>query len=208
MNKINIEKIIQEYTDTIVSGIYKMPNKCCRNCNNESVQYKLHECTQRQFRIIVKDIVKVMMSFLLRWKCQYCKSTFLDYPFFALPYKRFTIVDIYALSKQYIETKNVSYRKLVMEYDCGICYPDPETKLCDHFFAHSTVWRFNNYMADLIKSFKNDSFFTKKIHPTKYRTKSRKILLLKALHTIAKMELLNIIGQNNIFPDFETTCTW
>jgi hypothetical protein len=207
MNKINIEKIIQKHTDSIVKGIYKMPNECCRNCNNESVEYKLHECGKRQFRIIVKDIVKVMMSFLLRWKCPHCKSTFLDYPFFAMPYKRFTIVDISALSKQYIETENLSYRKSVMDRDINIGYPDPATRLCNHFLAHSTVWRFNNFMADFIMSFKKSSFYTKKIHPTKYRTQSRKALLLRALHTIVKIYSSDITWQDNGFQDFETPCT-
>ncbi len=207
MNNINIEKIIQEHTDSIIKGFYRMPNECCRNCNNESVEYKLHECGKRQFRIIVKDIVKIMISFLLRWKCPHCNSTFLDYPFFAIPYKRFTIVDIYSLSNQYIETKNLSYRQTVMDYNGGIGYSDPVTKLCDHFLAHSTVWKFNNYMADFIISFKNNSFFSEKIQPTKYRTRRRKTLLLRALHSIATLQSLDIFVPNNISPDFETDCT-
>ncbi|MCP4395355.1 MAG: hypothetical protein GY804_13975 [Alphaproteobacteria bacterium] len=91
---MDIQEMILSHTNSIVKGHFCSPDVACHCCHHKPEVFKLHESRKRQFRLIVEDIVKVTVSFLLRWKCIDCGTTFTEYPSFALPHKRFVLTDI------------------------------------------------------------------------------------------------------------------
>lgn len=205
---MNIQEMIANHTDSIVKGNFNPPDIACRGCHQKTEPYKLHESRKRQFRIVVKDIVRVTLSFLLRWKCLVCGRTFTVYPPFAVPYKQFIPNDILNFGERYLKNDDLSYRDIVKYNGAGIGYPGVN-QLCDQFISHSSVWRFMGYLPGMYKPNIDclripDRGIATEISPSKYRSYQRKILLHNAFETIM---LFNRYLKKKNFPDFETHCT-
>ncbi len=204
MKSTSIEELIQKYTDSITEGSFRMPTGYCRNCLRKPVSYKLHECRKRYFRFVVEDIVKVLISFLLRWKCPICKSTFTDYPPFIIPYKRFILADISRFSQAYLENEKVSYRDTIRHNGSDIGYENNSTGFCDRFLSHSTVWRFIIYMNKIHPASKDDVIPNYSICSTKYRSPKRKTILIRAVYSMKTMIKQFDLSNKYNFPGFET----
>lgn len=190
-----IEEKIKNYTSSIEGGHFNMPTHDCRICHGKAEHYILHECRKRQLRVVHKDIIKVIMTFLLRWKCPLCQCTFTDYPPFIIPHKRFALFDMCQLSQKYLESETTSYRSTVKQGLSDIGYIDAATGLCERFLSHSTIYRFIGYIAKLCPSFYVSRF---SISSRKYRSVARKSILIRALSVIKHFV------KKSIFPDFET----
>jgi len=190
-----IETMIQCYTKAIETGNFSMPTSCCRCCHEKADHYTLHECRKRTLRIVIQDIVEIVMTFLLRWKCPLCQCTFTDYPVFMIPHKRFALFDMCRFGQKYLESETASYRNTVKSNASDIGYIDPGTGLCEQFLSHSTLYCFMGYLSNLCPSF-HENMFT--ISSNKYRTSARKFTLTCALYAIKD------IAKKAIFPDFET----
>ncbi len=200
---MDIQEVIANHTNSIVKGHFCSPDIACRSCHQKPELFKLHESRKRQFRLVVENIVKVTVSFLLRWRCQLCNATFSEYPFFAVPHKRFVLTDINKFGQKYLTNDRLSYRNVVSKNGADIGYPDARG-LCDRFLSHSSVWRFMTYLADNYQT--NRHYLIPKqvmpiISPLKYRSNSRRALLYKAFKEI---RLFNRKTNMNFFPDFET----
>ncbi len=205
---MDIQKMIANHTDSIVKGDFSSPTIACRNCRQKTKPYKLHESRKRQFRIVVKDIVTVTISFLLRWKCLVCGTTFTVYPPFAVPYKQFILSDILNFGERYLKNDDLSYRDIVKYNGANIGYPGVNN-LCDKFVSHSSVWRFIGYLSGMYKSNMGclripDREIPPVISPSKYRSHNRKTILSQAFKTTM---LFNRYLKKKFFPDFETGYT-
>jgi hypothetical protein len=66
--------------------------------------------------VIVGEIIKVIFSLLIRWKCPGCGKTFTQYPEFALPYKRYTVPDIIAYAGRYVNEADLTYDRLAKQW--------------------------------------------------------------------------------------------
>ncbi len=194
--KMNTQQIIKEYTESIIKGDFRCLHKICEKCRQKPEIFKLHESRKRQLRFVVGDIVKVTLTFLLRWKCPLCGGTFTQYPSFILPHKRFVLTDIVQFGKKYLTNKDSNYTDTVKTDNADTVKTDDadtvktdgtdigylnENDLCDHFFSPSSVWRFMEYLAGLYDL--NRKLFRKKcekshhIPSSKYRSNQRKKLL-------------------------------
>jgi len=194
MGSETIEATIHDYTQAIEKGTLSMPAGC-RSCHEESDDYKLHDRRERQLRVVMEDIVKVIVTFLLRWKCPLCQATFTDYPPFIKPHKRFVLSDMCRFSRTYLESETVTYRNAVKSHSTGIGYIDAESGLCERFVSHSTIHRFMGYLCGICPSLPVNVVA---ISPGKYRTAARLSILARALATIEN------IARKSIFPDFGT----
>ncbi len=198
---MDIQEVITNHTNSIIKGHFSSPDIICLCCHQKPKFFKLHESRKRQFRMIVENIVKTTVSFLLRWRCLLCNTTFTEYPPFAAPHKRFVLTDINRLGQKYL-SDTLSYRGVVKENDDDIGYPD-SNDLCEQFISHSTVWRFMIYLADR-SQIKRQPFIMAKTEPIssfKYRSNKRKTLLYKAFKSII---LFNMQADKLFFPDLET----
>jgi len=203
---MNVQEMIANHTSSIISGNISSPDIVCRNCYQKPDYFKLHESRKREFRIVVKDIVEVTMSFLLRWRCLLCDTTFTEYPPFALPHKRFVLTDIKRFGQKYLGNDDVSYRNAAMNDGANIGYPD-ENGLCNNFLSHTSIWRFMTYLANIYESNRQCCVYKNTIPPIsslKYRSNHRRSLLYKALKKIA---FFNQQAGSAIFPNFETGLT-
>ncbi len=206
---MDIQEMIASHTDTIISGNFCSPDIACRCCDQKPKFFKLHESRKRQLRLIVEDVVKVTISFLLRWRCLFCGTTFTQYPPFVIPHKRFVLTDIKNLGERYLINDDLSYRDVVKHDGADIGYPEPNG-LCDQFISHSTIWRFMGYLADMeqlntnrfpVSGRKLETKPTPSITPVKFRSDHRKFLLNRALNMIT---LISRQAIQKIFPSFET----
>ncbi|MDM8537717.1 DUF6431 domain-containing protein [Desulfobacterales bacterium HSG17] len=182
---IPIESIIQEHTEGIFAGKFSPPQKLCPKCFQQPETFKLHECKKRSFRYVIENIVKTTITLLLRWKCQLCRSTFIEYPEFALPHKRYVQPDIERFCKKYIMDETQTYQKVVTHKNGTIGYHEEGDKHIDQFLFPSTSWRWIEWLGR-IKYFAKETFslFLKntglQIPQKKYRTKNRKTVIQRA----------------------------
>lgn len=138
---IPIETAIQQHTDIIISGKISSPEGCCPRCFTQPKFFKLHECRKRYFRYTVGCFVKVILTLLARWRCSECGKTFTVYPSFALPHKRYVLVDIQRLSNKYLEDEQQTFNTAVTYNGSSIGYEEKDGENVDHFLAPSTLWR-------------------------------------------------------------------
>lgn len=203
---MDIQEVITNHTNSIIKGHFSSPDIICQCCHQKPKFFKLHESRKRQFRLVVENIVKTTVSFLLRWRCLLCNKTFTEYPSFAVPHKRFVLTDINRLGQKYLSNDTLGYRGVVKENGVNIGYPD-SNGLCEQFVSHSTVWRFMIYLADRSQVKRQHFIMPKKvsvISSFKYRSNKRKTLLYKAFKEII---LFTQQADKVFFPDLETDST-
>ncbi len=203
---MDIQEVIANHTNSIIKGHFRSPDIICQCCHQKPKFFKLHESRKRQFRLIVENIVKTTVSFLLRWRCLLCNTTFTEYPPFAAPHKRFVLTDINRLGQKYLSSDTYSYRGVVKENGIDIGYLD-SNDLCEQFVSHSTVWRFMIYLADRYQERKQHFIMAKSvplISSLKYRSNKRKALIYNAFK---ENILFNLQADKVFFPDLETDST-
>lgn len=197
---MEIEKLICSYTKPIEEGNFSPPENCAL-CGAHPDFFKFYDKRKRKLRLLNSNLVKVILTFLLRWRCPLCQGKFTDYPPFIEPHKRFAVPHMIKPCVRYLTDVKQSYADAAKAEDGGdICYPD-DNNLCEQFFAKSTVWRFMEYLAGL----KRPHLFptvtisatkTPPIAPSKYRSKNRLSLLQQAFAAIRALY--------QAYPDFET----
>lgn len=155
----------------------------------------------------------------MRWKCPGCKKTKTDYPYFALPYKRYTVPTILAFSQAYVQDTSNSYRRLVNS--CPLPYqgePDSDTgrePMMEHSTIHRWITTLGNYsrlvqhatdlmvQADPVTSLCRD-LAGLKISPSKYMSSKRKQILLTCSQLVTLIPLYSNTFQVSIFPKLAT----
>jgi len=173
------------------------------------------------FRFIVEAFVHVIASALVRWKCTLCGKTFMDYPEFALPYKRFVVNDIERLSAQYLENENQGYRKTVQYDKLSIGYEERQGRIDERVLSHTTLWRWisdlggREKMLDqalhLIEQKAPESSTLREVlpvHPSKYRSEGRKSILQRAGRMLRVNRVFAHLFGHKIFPRFRTGACW
>lgn len=210
---------IQRHTDQVRQGLDPCYLPPCPHCGVTPDFFKRHEKRRRIFKIILAQIVKEVPGLLSRWECTGCNKTATSYPWFALPYKRFTLPTIQSFSSSYVQDPSASYRKLIAE--CPLVYetsPDSDSNR-DPMMEHSTIHRWISTMGsysslvksatDLILQADPASSLCRdlaglKISPGKYRSSSRKQTLFTCFHLVFLMPLYRTIFRTGIFPELAT----
>jgi len=205
---------IEEYTEKVRNNQVKCPLPPCERCNTEANEFNRHEARQRQFYVIVDDMVKVIIGLLIRWKCPGCNKTFTGYPDFAVPYKRYTVPTIKKYCSLYTENHQDSYREIIIKNIIG--YPDS-----DHQLSHTTIHRwittFGNY-SKIIRTAQDlclqaepksgicHELASLSIPTKKYRTEARKTILQRCRQLLKIEVKFWSIFNVSIFPYLATQC--
>ncbi len=207
---------IQEYTEKVRKGLVKCDLPNCVDCDTEAEFFKRHEARQRQFYSIVDDMVKITLGLLIRWKCVGCGKTFTGYPYFAVPYKRYTLPTIKKYSGLYTEDHQASYRKVILKNIIG--YPGSEQQ-----FSHSSIYRWitslGNYSniirnaQDLYLQAKPESSISRElalltIPSKKYQTEERQSILQRCRQLLRLDEKYSALFNVSIFPNIGTKCSF
>ena len=220
--KSNTEEIIKKHTDSIISGNFNPPEGPCPKCLENPISFKLHECKKRNFRYICESFIYTVLSLLTRWRCPICNCTFTDYPPFAIPYKRYVMVDIERLTDHYIKN-NQSYEQTVSHDDSPIGYEDQKGIIDERKLSKTTLWRWVGFFGklentisgafNLIRQKNSNCRIFRNVYPVsaaKYRSLERKKLIqntMKLFQINTFFQLENYFG-NSIFPRFASSCCW
>ena len=68
-------KEIKTHTEAILSKTPPCYAKACPHCRGRE-PFGRHDCRRRSFRVVLEATVKVILSFLIRYKCRTCRKTF------------------------------------------------------------------------------------------------------------------------------------
>jgi len=190
----------------------------CPRCHLESSFFKDHAHRDRKFLIIVDMVVQIVLSALLRFKCPGCSKTFTYYPDFALPYKRYTRQTVTHFSKFYVQNPDVTYQTATIVDRSVPGYPDGEQSL-----SPSTIHRFITSLSRLIPSTqkamdliaqespasaicRDEAQLT--VPPQKYRSTTRKGILVQCLKFFAIESLFHPTFHNSIFTELGIRCAF
>lgn len=195
----------------------KIPSdlKTCPNCKETPDYFQLHYCKKRLFLVIVEGSVQKIWSFLGRWKCSLCGRSFIYYPDFAIPYKRYVKNNIIELAQLYVENDKVTYQEAVTNNGLAIGYDSEADLIDERQLVGSTVWRWLAWIGslnhvvskglDIIRQKLPSSEIFRQIHPIhpkKYRSNERRKLLSQSLILFMAEKILKNLSNWSIFPHF------
>jgi len=208
----NWEEKIKNYNEEM-EGKKGPCNPICPNCKKESI-FGVHERRERKFMFILDRVVKIVLGFLIRWKCYLCGKTFTEYPEWAEPYKRYLRDQMIEKSLSYSSEVGVSYRDLAKVDNMPIEYDSEEGYVNGRSFSHVTLHNWVGHVgswkdrllkgSDLIKNKGVDSVVHREIvpvDPSKYRSEERKSLLQICVRLLlVNLEFMKLFpGKKNIF---------
>ena len=164
----------------------------------------------------------MVLSWILRWRCLLCGKRFTDYPFFALPRKRFTKRPVLEKANEYLGTDH-SYRKTVEDGGMPIMYDNRiRTKKKQPVgLAPSTVWRWLSWLGqmpgtlratlNLIRQREPNSTLHRQpwvIPPRKYRSVKRREVLEQAMQLLVADRVCEKLLGEGIFPRYAISQGW
>jgi len=79
-----VEQEIKTHTRRVESGELVFYGQACPGCGSQG-RFGLHDRRRRTFRIVVDGCVKLLCSWILRWRCLACGKRFTDCPPFRDP---------------------------------------------------------------------------------------------------------------------------
>ena len=212
-----IEEKIKDYLEKIKKCEYLHVGEQCPKCNNMIGEFKLHEYKKRKIRIVEDALVKIEIIILVRWKCPACRGTFLMYPDFVLPHKRYATEHIIELSEKYLEKDRLSYKNAGRDGASRIGYAknDREKKCNDSLLAESTIKRWVGWLGslkkllgrglDMIKQKVPNTKIFRQISPCwpgKYKGNEQRKLLENAMMLLKVRKEYEKIFPEKFFPRF------
>jgi len=122
-------------------------NATCVPAVKKSSDFARHDVSPRQFRIRERDLICVIDSWRVRFRCRDCGKVFTEYPPFALPYKRFAKPVIIAQAKHYLGN-DYSLRQSVRGTHTPLAYDGPQGQQGQQL-SRSTVWKWLTWLGGL-----------------------------------------------------------
>ena len=215
------QRMIQQHTDSVISGKIATPQGPCPRCFEHTETFSRHERRVRSFRFIVGSFIHVIKSLLVRWKCPICGKTFTDYPAFALPHKRYVLMDIERLSSSYVENEHQSYRETVCDQQMQMGYQGTDSEIDERLLEPSTPWRWISSLGSMNKTLNQaihlisqkdpKSRIFREVtppYPCKYRSLHRKSLLQNTRRLLRACQEFQRFFDHQIFPHLATACRW
>jgi len=208
-----IEKRIKEHTAKVLSSNPPEPKGTCPRCLQEPGVYKLYDYRFRSFRYIVDNLVRIIQSYLLRWKCPLCRKPFTDYPDFAMPYKRYVTDDVEQISSAYVENADQTYQGVVLHQRLAIAYEQVLALNREPQLDKTTAWRWVGCLGTWGEQLKavvemihrkepDNMIFAHPVHvpKRKYRSSNRKRILENACLLLRAQQAWKRLYGLRIFP--------
>jgi len=164
------------------------PEMGCPSCKAAAGCFRRHDSRQRQVLVLVEGFVLTCVIVLIRWKCSSCHLTFTHYPEFLIPYKRYVLSTVLAMSERYVSEPAASYREVVAPQGEAVGYAEGQDGGIDERqLSHTTLWYWLSWLgglgtladraANLLRQ-KDPGFELHRavapIEPTKYRSTKRR----------------------------------
>lgn len=205
---------IDAYSKKVKKGRIKPTISACPDCNTFSEHFKRHDARKRQFYVIIEQMVQIVYCLLVRWRCPSCNKRILQYPDFALPYKRYTLQTILDYSGRYLENDSASYESVIRQ--CPIGYREHPTD--ERQLAKSSLWRWMGAldMPTLLRQAQHliqqadpacavsRNLATLTVPARKYTTTTRKNLLILCRGILHVESAFRHLFKISIFPNLAT----
>jgi len=190
----------------------------CARCSVDSAFFKIHAYRERRFLIIIKMLIKAVLSTLVRFKCPGCGKTFTYYPDFAIPHKYYTRPSILGFASAYVESEETTYEQAVMVDLSVPGYPESEKTL-----APSTVHRWITTLSRLGTTAQKALDLVLQENPScsvfrdlaqlsiprrKYRSPARKERLLSCLRLLLTEAFFQAVFETSIFTKLAMNCAF
>jgi len=190
----------------------------CDRCSVASAFFKIHAYRERHFLVIIKMLIKEVISTLVRFKCTGCGKTFTYYPDFAIPHKNYTRPSISGFAGAYVESEETTYEQAVM-IDLSVPdYPEGGRTL-----APSTVHRWITTLSRLSTTAQKALDLVLQENPAssvyrdlaqlniphrKYRSPARKERLLSCRRLLLTEAFFQAIFETSIFTKLAIGCAF
>jgi len=210
---------IQRHTNLVRQGLDPCILPPCPRCGITPNFFKRHEKRRRKFNIIFEQFVKMVLGLLSRWKCPGCNKTATSYPGFVIPYKRYTLPTIQSFSLFYVQNPAPGMRQLVAAWPLVYEMSPESDSNREPTMEHSTIHRWISTMGSYSRLLQSATDLiiqadpTTRLHrdlaglnisPGKYKSTSRKRILLTCFHLVFLMPLYRAVFQTGIFPKLAT----
>lgn len=181
--------------------------------------FQKHGAVARTFLALVDGEIHRLKTWLMRWKCVACGTTFRHYPPGVAPRKHYLPASLLGLCQRYAQEEQATYRQVVKTQGQPLRYAGvaaeadwPESRK-EHeetrVLAHSTLWQWLGFLAALWalarqRGERRQSTADKcdllpwAIHPGKYRSAEREQILIQAASTLA------VLAGEKYSTDFKT----
>ncbi len=146
---------VKENTHQILDNQVVCPYSECPRCHEEVDSFKRHEIRSRIFLILGKNEVQRVSSLITRWKCPVCGQTFIYYPEFALPYKRYVLPSIMERCRVYLEDDSQTYRRAVTRDNAEFYHQERSEDGNWPVLAHSTLHRWITGLSGLVQTMRS-----------------------------------------------------
>jgi len=132
---MTIEDCIKQHEELVMCPVSKRYAACCPHCEHDG-KFHRHEIRRRTFYVESESgEAFAVQSWLVRWRCSNCGRRFTDYPPFALPHKRFVKPSVFGIAMKFFRDGRSTYRRATSVTA-----------------AHSSLWRWLSWLADLFES--------------------------------------------------------
>lgn len=214
---MNILEKVEAHNQEVLSSQIPEDLITCPHCHQKPPVFKLHDVRQRNFRVVIENLVHLLQGLLARWKCTLCEHCFTWYPDFALPYKRYVKDSIVQMSRKYVEHDQITYNQAVQHQSSLIAYATDEG-VQERCLAGSTVHRWLSWIGgtlkeplsralELIRQKDPSCSIFRQIRPVasiKYRSPNRRSILDSAIRFLAAEGVYDCLFGQSIFPRFAT----
>jgi len=221
--KHDLVQMVKDNTQNILHGHVVCVYTNCPKCHQEVDSFKLHEARTRIFLVLAENIVNRVLSLITRWKCPFCGKTFILYPEFALPYKRYVLPNIMDRCREYLEDDSQTYRRAVTSDNAEFYHQESSEDGSCPVLAHSTLHRWMTSLSGLLQTMRSalehikqkaphTGIFRKmaalRIPGKKFRSSHREKQLLRCLRLLWVQDEFTRIFSTSIFPKFATMNNW
>lgn len=220
---MDLEQDVKTHTKRVESGERVRYAQACPHCGAaDEKPFGLHDCRRRKFRLVIGQYIQVALSWILRWRCLRCGKRFTDYPFFALPRKRFTKRPVLEKANEYLGTDH-TYRKTVEDEGMAIVYDDRirTEKKQPVGLAPSTVWRWLSWLGGMPGTLRGALNLIRQKEPNstlhrqpwvvpsgKYRSVKRQETLQQAMQLLVADRVCEGLFGEGIFPRYAISQGW
>lgn len=82
---MDVQEEVKTHTRRVKAGERVRYAQACPHCGAaEDEGFRLHDCRERKFRLVLGRCILLAISWILRWRCLRCGKRFTDYPPFRL----------------------------------------------------------------------------------------------------------------------------
>ena len=142
----DLRQEIKDYNQSVLELSFECRRETCPGCEIKA-DFAWHDATSRKFRIREHDLICVIDSWRVRFRCRDCGKAFTEFPPFAVPYKRFAKPVIVAQAKHYL-LSDLSLRQSIRGIYTPLAYDGPQG-LEGQQLSRSTVWKWLTWLGGL-----------------------------------------------------------